>query len=169
MTPPRTLPLAIIDQWKAQGIGVPEALAVGDRLILPIERAEDLDPLAIDFEMPPVPELYLASVLDSEVTDAAVLGRDFLSDRFDVVSFDSEYSGALSVTSRGIAAFARDVYRLHQCCQALLAHVRGYREAEWDAKCARLKEEGRQRYEQDQRAAFGAKIAEQILGVKVGQ
>jgi hypothetical protein len=136
-TPKEPLAVQVVAAWKAQGIGIPDALASGHRLILPVWRhRERRDPLAIDLGLSESWVDYRAEVTDRDVVKALwsshafeliVESADGLLDvehddptaRYDPRALVSES------TRDDLPLFARNVWVLYLFSQRLLDFAEG--------------------------------------------
>lgn len=132
--PQEPMGLQVIAAWKAQGIGVPDVLASGHRLMLPIWRhSERMDPLVIDMGCRASARVYRAVVTDRDVIKALwashaheCIGEFAWSEGLYVEHEDDGYSpSAFAVEDSDPVKFARGVWLLHFFSQRLLDFAEG--------------------------------------------
>jgi hypothetical protein len=126
--------LQVISAWRSLGIGIPDALAKDESLILPVWRhSERKDPLIVRVRRPHWMSYWTASVVDAEVIKAAQSSHayecilepayaegvsvDHASDEFEPVR--------VWVDGMDMRSLARGVWMLHQTCQRLLDFAEG--------------------------------------------
>lgn len=127
------LATAVVEVWRSIPLGVPDALAFGDRLILPVRRpsASTPNPLIVSLNRGAD---YFAVCEDAEIDQALIQAthaeEQILADFEDVVDWKTETDEGrpshLLTSSVRFEQFARQVFQLWQCAGLLLAYADGY-------------------------------------------
>lgn len=127
------LATAVIEAWRSIPLGVPDALAVGDRLILPVRRPNNSTPNPLIVSLNRGAD-YFAICEDADIDRALIQAthaeEQILADFEDVVEWKTETDEGrpahLLASSFRFEQFARQVFQLWQCGSLILAYLDGY-------------------------------------------
>lgn len=160
---------AVTATWNTHGIGVPDMLAFGDRLFLPVYRPHTSTPEPVLVELRLTAGPYLATVADEDVLTAAYRtdAEDQIVSRYDAVTLHPELEcgspAHLAVESYDFTTFAREVFHLWQCAQAVLDFADGYESGQAYSEIDVRRERMRKK-EQAARRAFAMPPQIRVVG-----